>query len=35
VFIDYLVFHRVADDWMITSKAYHMDRVIAAEAVGA
>jgi len=35
VFIDYLVFHRVADDWMITSKAYHVDRVIAAEAVGA
>jgi hypothetical protein len=31
VFIDYLVFHRVADDWMVTSKAYHVDRVIADE----
>jgi hypothetical protein len=32
VFVDYLVFHRVGDDWMITSKAYHVDRVIAADA---
>jgi hypothetical protein len=31
VFVDYLVFHRVEDEWMITSKAYHVDRVIAAE----
>ena len=35
VFVDYLVFHRVEDDWMITSKAYHVDRVIAAEAASA
>jgi hypothetical protein len=29
VFVDYLVFHRIGEDWMITSKAYHVDRVIA------
>jgi hypothetical protein len=30
VFVDYLVFHRVEGEWMITSKAYHVDRVIPA-----
>jgi len=30
VFIDYLVFHRIDGEWTITSKAYHVDRVIAA-----
>jgi len=28
VFVDYLVFHRVGEDWLVTSKAYHVDRVI-------
>jgi hypothetical protein len=32
VFVDYLVFHRIEGAWMITSKAYHLDRVITAEA---
>ena len=30
VFIDYLVFHRVDDAWIVTSKAYHVERVIPA-----
>ena len=35
VFVDYLVFHRIDGAWMITSKAFHVDRVIAAEAASA
>ena len=35
VFVDYLVFHRIDGAWMITSKAFHVDRVIAADAIGA
>jgi len=35
VFVDYLVFHRIGDEWMITSKAYHVDRVIPVNAVRA
>jgi len=35
VFVDYLVFHRIDGAWMITSKAFHLDRVIAAEATSA
>jgi hypothetical protein len=31
VFVDYLVFHRIDGAWMITSKAFHVDRVIAAD----
>jgi hypothetical protein len=34
VFIDYLVFHRVNGEWTITSKAYHVERVIGAQAEG-
>ncbi len=30
VFVDYLVFHRIDGAWMITSKAFHIDRVLAA-----
>ena len=26
VFVDYLTYHRVDDDWLITSKAYHVER---------
>jgi hypothetical protein len=32
VFVDYLTFHRADGAWMITSKAYHVERVIAADA---
>lgn len=32
VFVDYLTFHRTNGAWMITSKAYHVERVIAAGA---
>ena len=32
VFVDYLTFHRADGAWMITSKAYHAERVIAADA---
>lgn len=32
VFVDYLTFHRTDGAWMITSKAYHVERVIAASA---
>jgi hypothetical protein len=35
VFVDYLVFHRIDGAWIITSKAFHVDRVIAAEAARA
>ena len=31
VFIDYLIFHRVDEAWIVTSKAYHVERVIPAE----
>ena len=24
-FVDYLTFHRFGDDWLITSKAYHVE----------
>ena len=27
VFVDYLTYHRVGGEWMITSKAYHVERV--------
>jgi hypothetical protein len=30
VFVDYLTFHRVDGAWMITSKAYHVERLIPA-----
>jgi hypothetical protein len=30
VFVDYLTFHRTGAAWMVTSKAYHVERVIAA-----
>jgi Putative lumazine-binding len=26
VFVDYLTYHRIDGDWLITSKAYHVDR---------
>ncbi|HVC60699.1 MAG TPA: nuclear transport factor 2 family protein [Acetobacteraceae bacterium] len=26
-FIDYLIFHRTGDDWLVTSKAFHVARV--------
>src|ERR1700677_3934912 len=26
-FIDYLIFHRIDDDWLVTSKAFHVARV--------
>jgi hypothetical protein len=26
-FIDYLIFHRIDDDWLVTSKAFHIARV--------
>jgi hypothetical protein len=26
-FIDYLIFHRIDDDWLVTSKAFHVERV--------
>ena len=32
VFVDYLTFHLTDGAWMITSKAYHVERVIAAAA---
>ena len=35
VFVDYLVFHRIDGAWVITSKAFPVDRVIAAEAASA
>jgi hypothetical protein len=25
VFVDYLSYHRIGDDWLITSKAYHRE----------
>ena len=28
VFVDYLIFHRVGAEWRVTSKAYHVERVI-------
>ena len=26
VFVDYLIYHRIGGDWLITSKAYHVER---------
>jgi hypothetical protein len=26
-FIDYLIFRRIDDDWLVTSKAFHVERV--------
>ena len=26
VFVDYLTYHRIDGDWLITSKAYHVER---------
>lgn len=26
VFVDYLIYHRIDGDWLITSKAYHVER---------
>ncbi len=26
VFVDYLTYHRFGDEWLITSKAYHVER---------
>jgi hypothetical protein len=28
VFLDYLTYHRIADEWLITSKAFHVERQI-------
>jgi hypothetical protein len=30
VFVDYLTYHRIGEDWLITSKAYHAESRIAA-----
>jgi hypothetical protein len=35
VFLDYLTFHQIEGEWMITSKAYHVERVIPAAAAAA
>jgi hypothetical protein len=28
VFVDYLTYHRIDSEWLITSKAFHVERVI-------
>jgi hypothetical protein len=30
VFVDYLTYHRVDGDWLITAKGYHVERTLAA-----
>jgi len=35
VFVDYLTYHRIEGEWLITSKAYHVERSDAAEATAA
>jgi hypothetical protein len=30
VFVDYLTYHRVDDDWRVTAKAYHLEQLIPA-----
>jgi len=30
VFVDYLTYHQVDGDWLITAKAYHVERTLAA-----
>ena len=30
VFVDYLTYHRVDGEWMITAKGYHVERTLAA-----
>lgn len=32
VFVDYLTYHRIDGDWLITSKAYHVERHLATSA---